>query len=273
MNNRGNTYTVLDKYEEAFEDYDKAIELHTTLVEEESRLDLRNDLASTLNNRGIAYRVQGAHEKALEDYDKAIELRTSLVEEGHLDLRDDLAGTLNNRGLARSALGRFEDAMEDVRRAQKLWEQLVFTEGRPDLAGDLARAFAVGGIVQEEVCTPAEGGDWFAEGASMLLSFVRKGHLEFLPTLLELLTDLCRLRCAADRAAATALPLDAAAELIGKQIKTERVTPVLRWAVAGLLRQVLSDRDALRAGGWDGGPLLALGAAMGILDAPSDADD
>ena len=90
--NRGNAYFSLGKFENAIQDYNKAIDLNPN-----------DDLS--YNNRGNAYFSLGKFEDAIQDYNKAIDLNPN----------DDLS--YNNRGNAYFSLGKFEDAIQDYNKA------------------------------------------------------------------------------------------------------------------------------------------------------------
>ena len=94
-NNRGLTYSRLEKFKEAIEDYDKAI-----------KLDSNN--ASYYNNRGLTYSRLKKFEEAIEDYDKAIELDSSS------------AIYYYNRALTYAKLKKFDRVVEDYDVAMKL---------------------------------------------------------------------------------------------------------------------------------------------------------
>jgi len=94
-NNRGIAYAKLNKYEQAIEDFSKAIELDP-------------DFAEAYNNRGLSYAELNEHEQAIKDYDKAIELNPNY------------AVAYNNRGNAYAKLNKYKQAIEDYDRAIKL---------------------------------------------------------------------------------------------------------------------------------------------------------
>jgi len=91
--NRGDTFFDLGKFEEAIQNYDKAIELDS------------NVNSIYYYNRGNAYFSLGKFENAIQDYNKAIDLNPN----------DDLS--YNNRGNAYFSLGKFEDAIQDYNKA------------------------------------------------------------------------------------------------------------------------------------------------------------
>ena len=66
-NNRGNTYNGKGAYDQAIEDFDKAIELNPKLTE-------------AYYNRGNAYYGKKDYDKAIADYNKAIELNPNYAE-------------------------------------------------------------------------------------------------------------------------------------------------------------------------------------------------
>ncbi len=94
-NNRGLAKHDLQRYEEAIEDYDKAIELQPKL-------------ANAWFNRGNAKGSLQRHEEAIADFDTAIELQP------------DYAKAYHNRGVAKHSLGRYEEAIRDYYKAIEL---------------------------------------------------------------------------------------------------------------------------------------------------------
>jgi len=91
--NRGDTFFDLGKFEDAIQNYDKAIELDS------------NVNSVYYYNRGNAYFSLGKFEEAIQDYNKAIDLNPN----------DDLS--YSNRGNAYFSLGKFEDAIHDYNKA------------------------------------------------------------------------------------------------------------------------------------------------------------
>ena len=91
--NRGDTFFDLGKFEDAIQNYDKAIELDS------------NVNSACYYNRGTAYFSLGKFEDAIQDYNKAIDLNPN----------DDLS--YNNKGNAYFSLGKFEDAIQDYNKA------------------------------------------------------------------------------------------------------------------------------------------------------------
>jgi len=91
-NNRGLIYYYLNRYDEAIEDYNKAIELDP-------------NIAMGYNNRGLIYYYLNRYDEAIEDYNKAIELDPNL------------AMGYNNRGLIYYDLMMYNEAIEDYNKA------------------------------------------------------------------------------------------------------------------------------------------------------------
>jgi protein O-mannosyl-transferase len=94
-NNRGGTYLVEKKYEQALADLNKAIQL-------------RPGYAEALNNRGIILSDKKRSNEALNDLNKAIESRP------------DYADALNNRGIILLELNRNPEALNDFNKAIEL---------------------------------------------------------------------------------------------------------------------------------------------------------
>lgn len=85
---RGNELAEEGRYEEAIEEYTKAIEIDP-------------DYAAAYNNRGYAYDELGEYQQAIDDYTKAIEIDP------------DCADTYNNRGYTYRELGYGAEALAD----------------------------------------------------------------------------------------------------------------------------------------------------------------
>ena len=118
-NNRGGTYLIEKKYDEALTDFNKAIEL-------------RPGYSEALNNRGNVLSDKKRYEEALKDYNKAIELQK------------DYPDPYNNRGLVLMRLNRNPEALKDFNKAIELQPRfaeayynrglLHMNEKKPDLA-------------------------------------------------------------------------------------------------------------------------------------------
>jgi lipoprotein NlpI len=101
LNNRGVAYRNDGNYNQAIQDFDKAIRL-------------KPDIAEAFNNRGIAYDYKGDSVQAIRDYDEAIRLRP------------DYAAAFNNRGLVHHEKGEYTQAIQDFDQAIRL--QPVYAE-------------------------------------------------------------------------------------------------------------------------------------------------
>lgn len=93
--NRGLTYSDLERYQRAIADYTKAVELNPEYLD-------------AYNNRGILY-------ANLQDYDKAIADYMTVIE-----LDPDYVLVYNNLGVAYDSLGRFQDAVGSYSKAIEL---------------------------------------------------------------------------------------------------------------------------------------------------------
>ena len=93
--NRGLAYARSNQYEEAINDFNKALELDPKY-------------AGAYNNRGNVYHELKQYKKAIEDYNKALELNPNLTV------------TYSNRGITYCKLNKTEEAIEDYNAAIKL---------------------------------------------------------------------------------------------------------------------------------------------------------
>jgi tetratricopeptide (TPR) repeat protein len=83
------------KLDEAIQDYNRAIDIYSRLVEEEGREELASYLAMSLTNRGVSLCQQGKLDEAIQDWEKAVGMLTRLVEhEGRGQLASPLVRTL-----------------------------------------------------------------------------------------------------------------------------------------------------------------------------------
>ncbi|MBL8296636.1 MAG: tetratricopeptide repeat protein, partial [Bryobacterales bacterium] len=87
--NQGNALRKLGRLKAGLAAYDEAIRIYRRLVEEESRGELANDLATALHNLALAREDQG-HPQALAAAREAREIRERLVAEGWAHLAGDL---------------------------------------------------------------------------------------------------------------------------------------------------------------------------------------
>lgn len=92
LNNRGIAYRNKHSYDQAIEDFDKAIRL-------------KHDSPEALSNRGITFDYKGEYDRAIQDFDEAIRVRP------------DYAAAFNNRGLVYQEKGNFDRAIQDFDRA------------------------------------------------------------------------------------------------------------------------------------------------------------
>ena len=93
--NRGNAYGNSEKYEEAIQNFNKAIELSP-------------NNPSYINNRGSAYGNLEKYEEAIQDFNKAIELNPNNP------------SYFSNRGSAYGNLEKYEEAIQDFNKAIEL---------------------------------------------------------------------------------------------------------------------------------------------------------
>ena len=95
FSHRGVTYWLMERYEEALADFDRALELEP-------------DMAWAIAGRGETYRLMERYEEALADFDRALELKP------------DMAWAIAGRGQVYGEMGRYEEALADFDRALEL---------------------------------------------------------------------------------------------------------------------------------------------------------
>ncbi len=99
---RGGTYLLMEYYEEALNDYNKAIELEPKFI-------------MVIAYRGLTYRSMKRYENALKDFDQAIELNPKY------------AWAIARRGMTYCKIGRYEEAIKDYDRAIELNPKSAWT--------------------------------------------------------------------------------------------------------------------------------------------------
>ena len=99
-NNRGNVYSKLSNYSQAIEDYNKTI-------------TFKPDYAEAYNNRGSAYHRLGKYNEAINDYCRAIQIKP------------DYATFYINRSIAYVELGKKNVALDDLKKAAQLGDERV----------------------------------------------------------------------------------------------------------------------------------------------------
>ena len=114
---RGENYRLMERYDEALADFDRAIELDPKY-------------AWAIGSRGVTYRLMERYDEALADFDRAIELDPKY------------AWAIGSRGQVYQAMGRYDEALADFDRAVELeltdWRlyQLAITRRALDPASD-----------------------------------------------------------------------------------------------------------------------------------------
>ncbi len=112
--------------------------------------ELRVERARSQHQLAEAYLALEESRQALDSSDKAAEIWEGLVSEGRLDLRSCFAEELNHRSKLLLDLGKVEEATDVVKTAVDLHRQLVESEGRTDLAEDMAKSLLLRGRVEEQ---------------------------------------------------------------------------------------------------------------------------
>jgi tetratricopeptide (TPR) repeat protein len=87
--------TDVSRPSEALEDYDRAVEIYTHLLEEQGGTEHKKELADSLYNRGNILAAQDRFHESMGDYERAITFYTLLVEAGE-KLTTELALCLNS---------------------------------------------------------------------------------------------------------------------------------------------------------------------------------
>jgi tetratricopeptide (TPR) repeat protein len=113
---RGETYRLAKRYEEALADLDRAIELNP-------------DYAGAIAQRGLSYRDMGRYEEALADLDRAIELNP------------DYAWAIAQRGQTYRLAKRYEEALADFNRAIELNPNLDWAIAQRGVTYRLAKRY------------------------------------------------------------------------------------------------------------------------------------
>ena len=135
---RGNTYRLMDSYEDALRDLNKALEVESddewaiarrgdtyrlmeryeeAIADLTRAIDLKPDDAGMIASRGVTYRGMERYEEALADLTRVI------------DLKSDDAGMIASRGVTYRLMERYEEALADLTRVIDL---------NPDDAGMIA---------------------------------------------------------------------------------------------------------------------------------------
>ena len=110
--NKGNAYCDQGEFDEAIQEFTKAIELDP-------------EYALAYNNRGVAYDEKGEYDKAIADCNKAIELNPELDE------------PYFGRGLGYMELGQKEKAISDFEKSIELSENPALIQAAQEILDEL----------------------------------------------------------------------------------------------------------------------------------------
>ena len=131
---RGNANAKSEKYKEAIECYDKAIQSNPQFTE-------------AYNNRGVSNMELGKHSEAIADYDKAIKINPQLAKAYYnrgnanvglgkkskaitdydkaIEINPQYAMAYNNRGVSNAELGNYSEAIADLDQAIEINPQFA----------------------------------------------------------------------------------------------------------------------------------------------------
>jgi tetratricopeptide (TPR) repeat protein len=142
---RGASFDGLGKLEEAYTDYEKALEIWYKQVETGKRFN-ENDVATLLIYRGKTKAHQGLLEEAQKDFDEAVIIRTKLKDDGKLYNENDMVKALRERGANFNRLGLIQDAIYDYNDAIEIGNNL-YHEDKHHVVLDLETAFQERGSI------------------------------------------------------------------------------------------------------------------------------
>ncbi|NTV83181.1 MAG: tetratricopeptide repeat protein [Bacteroidales bacterium] len=111
MNNIGLNYKMRGNYDKAIEYYEQTIR-----IDEELGKGL--EIAKTLNNIGMVYRVWGKYDKAIEYFERSLRQRNSLNDQA------GVSKSMNNIGLVYTEWKKYDQAILNFRESLKIEESL-----------------------------------------------------------------------------------------------------------------------------------------------------
>ncbi len=124
LNELASIYDSQGRYDEAIENYEKAIRIDEKTVGKE-----HPDYATHLNNLGNVYRLQGRYDEAIEKIEEALRIDEKTIGMEH----PKYAIGLNNLGNVYRSQGRNDEAIEKFEKAMRIDEKTVGKE-HPDYA-------------------------------------------------------------------------------------------------------------------------------------------
>ncbi|RIB24838.1 kinase-like domain-containing protein, partial [Gigaspora rosea] len=102
LRNRGETYFMMNRYEESLADFNKSLKIEPYNAE---ALMSRKNIASVLRNRGETYRMMNKYEESLADLNKSLEIESNN------------ANALRNRGETYRMMNRYEESLADLNKS------------------------------------------------------------------------------------------------------------------------------------------------------------
>jgi tetratricopeptide (TPR) repeat protein/predicted Ser/Thr protein kinase len=119
FNTQGIILTMMGRYEEARQQYERAIALREKVLGPEHPV-----VTPSLNNLGNVLQEMGRYEESLRMHERVLAIREKVLGPQH----PDMASALGNLGNVLSSLGRYEEALQRHRRALAVREQALGTE-------------------------------------------------------------------------------------------------------------------------------------------------
>jgi adenylate cyclase len=98
--------------------YDKAIEYYEQTVQIDEQLGKGNEIAKTFNNIGMVYRVWGKYDQAIDYFERSLRIKNSLNDQA------GVSKSLNNMGLVYTEWKKYDQAILNFRESLKIEESL-----------------------------------------------------------------------------------------------------------------------------------------------------
>ncbi|MCY7331145.1 MAG: tetratricopeptide repeat protein [Pseudanabaena sp. CAN_BIN31] len=134
----GNAYASLGQYQQA-------IQFHQQSLEITKEIGDRNGEAKSLGNLGIAYNSLGQYQQAIQFHQQSLEIKKEIGD------RNGEAASLGNLGIAYNSLGQYQQAIQFQQQSLEIKREIGDRNGEANSLGSLGNAYNSLGQYQQAI--------------------------------------------------------------------------------------------------------------------------
>jgi tetratricopeptide (TPR) repeat protein/predicted amidohydrolase len=228
INNIGNLFSYVGRWEEAKDRYEEALDLRQKILEKDlQNVSYQSDVAMTLNNLGSILVNLGRLEEAKQRYENSLDMRQKIVKRypENIKYQSYVGTTLNNLGALLSNMGLPEEAKNKLEKAVDLEQKILETDlQNVSYQSDLANALNSLGIVLKDLGRLEEAKEMYENSLDLRRKTVERysENINYLSGLAMTLNSLRSLFSEVGKIEKAIYRLEEALKIYKELLKTDR---------------------------------------------------